>query len=781
MKGFIIYQDYTDIDNQLYIQLFGKLENGQSFVTLNALDPYFFIKTSKLEKAKKLLSKFKVEKTNLKTFQGDEVTKISSHNLSEINKLGSAIRSLDIDTYESDIKPYYRFIIDHDILGSIDIEGEYTSSERIDRVYKNPIIKPSNYQPELKIISIDLESSEDGKLFCIGLLGHNYKKNFLISDQKLENTIPCKDESDCLEKFKAELLKLDPDIITGWNIADFDFKYLQELFRKHKIPFDIGRTNTNVRLKIQDNNFFRPSTVDIPGRQVLDGLSLIKDPFIQEAPSIKHADFDSYTLEDVSQAFLGEGKHLKGKGRHQEIENLYKSKKDQQKLVDYNLQDCKLAYDLLTKTKMLDLAIERSQLTGMPFDKLTASIVAFDSLYIREARKRGLVSPSTEYGKKESKILGGYVKEPKAGIYQNVLVLDFKSLYPSIITTFNIDPASFLKKPGKNEETIESPNGAFFKNTQGILPEIIKKLHASREKAKKEKRELSSYALKIIMNSFYGCLASQNSRYFDFDLASSITNFAQFIIKLTAKEIEKLGYEVIYSDTDSVFVSTGLNKAKSLVLGKEIEEKINHFYKKYVKDNYNRESLLELQFEKLYLSIMFPNIRMKDEDNEGKAAKKRYAGLKIKDGKEELEVVGLEAIRGDWTEAAKEFQKELLMKVFHQEEIDKFIKAYIKKILDGKIDSQLVYKKSIRKNLSEYTKTTPPHVKAARKLDSLDSNIIRYYITTDGPEPIQKLIHKLDYEHYIKKQIEPIANQILNLFGKNLEDLMKSNKQTKLF
>ncbi|MDO8563545.1 MAG: 3'-5' exonuclease [Nanoarchaeota archaeon] len=405
MKGFIVYQDYTEIDNQMYIQLFGRLENGQSFVTLNKQDPYFFIKTDKLSKAKKLLSKFKVDNTNLKTFQGEPVTKISSSILVEINKLGSAIRGLDIDTYESDIKPYYRFIIDYDLLGSIEIEGEYEPSERVDRVYKNPEIKPSNFNPTLKVISIDLESDEKGNLFCIGLLGENYKKNFLISDQKLNHTTNCKDEEECLEKFKAELLKLDPDIITGWNIADFDFKYLQELFRKHKIPFDIGRTNANIRVKSSDN-FFRPSSVDIPGRQVLDGLSLIKDPFIQEAPSIKNADFDTYTLEDVAQAILGEGKHLKGKGRHAEIEQLYKSKKDQQKLVDYNLQDCKLAYDILMKTKMLDLAIERSQLTGMPFDKLTASIVAFDSLYIREARKRGLVSPSTEYGKKESKILG---------------------------------------------------------------------------------------------------------------------------------------------------------------------------------------------------------------------------------------------------------------------------------------------------------------------------------------------------------------------------------------
>ena len=231
-------------------------------------------------------------------------------------------------------------------------------------------------------------------------------------------------------------------------------------------------------------------------------------------------------------------------------------------------------------------------------------------------------------------------------------------------------------------------------------------------------------------------------------------------------------------DTDSVFVVTGKPKNMEL-MGKEIESYINDFYKKYIEKNYKRKSYLELEYEKLYLSLMIPQIRGKNPEE--KAAKKRYAGLLKKDGKESLEITGLEAIRGDWTEAAQEFQKELLLKVFHKEEITKFIKSYIKKINSGELDKKLIYRKSIRKDLKEYTKTTPPHVKAARKLKSLDSNLIEYYLTTDGPEPIQLLKHKLDYEHYIEKQIKPIAIQVLTLFNKNFDDLIAGNKQTKLF
>ncbi|MBI5803735.1 DNA polymerase II [Candidatus Pacearchaeota archaeon] len=773
MKAFIVYSTYITQDSETYVQLFGRLENGQSFVTLNKFEPFFFIRE---KDGKKLnLKNVKVEETNLKNFNGEKVKKVLFKNRPELNDAYKRFHK-KIPIYEADISPHYKFAIEKGVLSSIEIKGDYQTSEKIDRVYNEPEIFPADFKPKLKIVSIDIESDKrTGKLFCIGIYSEDYKKNFIITKNELKNAVSCDSEEECLEKFRTEILKLDPDIITGWNVIDFDFDYLKRKFQENKIEFNIGRTNSEARLKIQ-SNFFKNSSIDIPGRQVLDGLNLIKDPFIKEAPSIKNLKFESLSLEDVSNEILNKGKTIKGTERHDEIEKLYNSKNSEahQKLVEYNLMDCELAYKILEKTKIIELAVERSQLTGVTLDRLTGSIVAFDSLYIRESRKKELVSPTTNFKQKERRIEGGYVQSLNPGIYKNVLVLDFKSLYPSIIRTFNIDPASFLEKKEKN--SIESPNGAHFKIEQGVLPDIIEKLHNAREKAKKENRELSNHAIKVIMNSFFGVLASPSCRYFNLDMANAITHFGQFIIKLTAKEVEKKGYKIIYSDTDSIFVETGLEKQRAGKLGSEIESYVNSFYKDYVKNNYKRDSFLELEFEKLYLSLMIPKIRGKET-----AAKKRYAGLIEKNGKEKLEIVGLEAIRGDWTEAAQEFQIELLNKLFHNEPIEKFIRDYISKMKEGKLDDKLVYRKSLRKQLSSYTKTTPPHVKAARKLDKLESKVISYYLTTEGPEPIQKLKHKIDYKHYIEKQIQPIANQILPFFNKKFEDVAENSKQAKLF
>lgn len=776
MRGFIVYPDYEVIEDSTIVKLYGKLENGESFVTLNKVKPYFFIKQSDEKKVENYLSAYQIDKTNLTNFKGEKVIKISANTQTELNKLSQEIHK-KVEVYESDIKPHYRFLMDNNLLGTINIQGESTSSERIDRIYNEPQISSSpQFSPKLKIASIDLESDKtQKKLYCIGIYSENIKKVFMVTNQELKNVVSCKNEEECLQKFKEEIIKIDPDIITGWNVISFDLAYLKSLFEKYEIPFDMGRSNENIRLRIE-SGFFKASSADIPGRQVIDGLTFIKDRSIQQAPSIRNANFESYSLEDVSQEILNKGKAIKGKTRHKEIEELYRknTNNSHQSLADYNLLDCELVYKILEKTKMIDLATERSQLTGMPLDRLSASIASFDSLYIREAHLRNLVCPTTSFSQKEERIKGGYVHSEKSGIYSNIIIMDFKSLYPSIIKTFNIDPASYLEK--KENGAIESPNKAYFKNTNGILPDIIAKLHLAREKAKQEKRELASYAIKVIMNSFFGVLASPNCRFFSLEMANAITHFGQFIIKLTAEEIEKKGYNVIYTDTDSVFIESNTPKEKAEALGKELELYINNFYKSYIKKNYSRISYLELEFQKLYLSLMLPKLRNKEA-----SAKKRYAGLIEKDGKEEVEITGLEAIRGDWTQAAQDFQRAILLKVFKKESIEQFIKDYIKKIKEGKMDSKLIYRKSIRKSLEEYTKTTPPHVKAARQLDKIESNVIEYYITTAGPEPIQKLKHKLDYEHYIEKQIKPIANQILSLLNKDFEEMTQSSKQSTLF
>ena len=774
MKAYVVNISSMNNEDKTSIQLFGRLENGKSFAAVIPFTPYFYIREQDLSKVKNVLENAEVDKTKFVNKQHECVLKISHPNKTELTKLIKEVHQKEINTYEADLSPAMRYIIDNDLYSTIEITGETEPAELVDVVFKNPSINPAEANIPIKVLSIDIETSKvGGDLFCIGLYSHNYEKTFIKSNEPVKNAISCKTESEVLSKFRDEVIKFDPDIITGWHVIDFDLNYLKKKFEEHNIPFNIGRTNENVRIKIE-NNFFRNSTINIPGRQVLDGLNLIKDPFIQEAPSIKSKEFESYSLENVSQEMLGEGKIIKGKDRHDEIEKLYN--KDKNKLVEYNIQDCKLAYKLLIQTKILDLAIERSSLTGLPLNRLTGSIVAFDSLYIREARKRGIVSPTLHYKQKEERIKGGYVMEPKPGIYHNVLVLDFKSLYPSIIKTFNIDPISMLEN--KEKGAIETPNKVYFKNEEGILPQIIEKLHNEREKAKKESRELSSYAIKVIMNSLFGVLASPNCRYFSLDLANAITHSGQEIIQLTAKKIEERNLKVIYMDTDSTFIKTEKEKKEAKQLGEELQKYINNFYENYIKEKYNRKSYLELEFKKYYSAFMLPKIRNAKIEA---GSKKRYAGLAENNGKESLEITGLEAIRGDWTEAAKDFQIELLTKVFHKEDPIQFIKDYIKKIRDGKINSKLIYRKSIRKDLKEYTKITPPHVKAARLLDHMESNLVEYYITENGPEPIQKLKHKIDYEHYIEKQITPIADTILSFFNTSVDKITKGSKQKTLF
>lgn len=774
MKAHIVNISSSNIEGKTTIQIFGRLENKKSFATVIPFTPYFYIKESDLHKVKNISKNAIIEKTTFVNKSQEKVSKISHTDKTELTKLIKEIHQKDLDTYEADLSPTMRYIIDNDLYNIIDITGETSPCELVDTIFSNPQIKPSSGEIPLKLISLDIETNKNTEeLFCIGLYSENYEKNFIKSNSKVEGAVSCIDERDLLTKFREEIILFDPDILTGWNVIDFDLNYLRKKFQEHNIPFNFGRTNENIKLKIE-NNFFRSSTANIPGRQILDGLNLIKDPFIKEAPLIKNKEFESYSLENVSRQLLGEGKIISGKDRHEELEKLYESNKE--KLVEYNLQDCKLAYKLLIQTKILDLAIERSSLTGLPLNRISGSIIAFDSLYLREARKRGIVSPTLRYKEKEERIKGGFVMEPKPGIYHDVLVLDFKSLYPSIIKTFNIDPISMLDK--KEKGAIETPNKVYFRNTQGILPQIIDSLHKERERAKKEGRELSSYAIKIIMNSFFGILASPNCRYFSLDLANAITHSGQEIIKLTAKKIEEKGNKIIASDTDSIFINTNVEKEAAKKLGIELQNYINNFYEEYIKEKYNRKSYLELEFKKYYSAFMLPKIRNAKIET---GSKKRYAGLIENNGKESLEIVGLEAIRGDWTEAAKDFQIELLTKVFHREDPIQFIKNYIKMIKDGKMDSKLVYRKSIRKDLDKYTKITPPHVKAARQLDSMESNLVEYYITENGPEPIQKLKSKIDYEYYIKKQITPIADTILSFFNTSVDEITKNFKQKTIF
>ncbi|MBI5392841.1 DNA polymerase II [Candidatus Woesearchaeota archaeon] len=767
MRGFVVYPTYRIIENKAYVYLFGKLENGESFLTINYFQPYFYIRKSDQKKAEDIQKseKFTIKETDFFNFKKEHALKIIVDLPNQVPPLRKLFEDSNIITYEADIRFTSRFMIDHNIKGSLTIKGEHKKGNFVDRIYENPELSAADiYEAELKVASLDIETNGNAtEIYCISLSTDNHTEAYITSEKEVESehAKTFKDEKAMLEHFKERIQTIDPDIITGWNVIDFDLHVLKERMKHHKIPFVIGRADWECKIRIE-SDFMRESSADIAGRQVLDGIALLKNNFVK---------LNDYKLDTASQEILGKKKSLEFNDKRAEIEALYKNNK--KALVKYNILDTKLAQQILQKKNLINITIQRSMLTGMQLERVSSSIASLDSLYLRETKKRKIVCPTAHIDDSTERIKGGYVRDSSPGIYDYVLVLDFKSLYPSIIRTFNIDPITFDK-----DGEIEAPNGARFRNEPAILPELIQHLWQMRDAAKKKKDDVASYAIKITMNSFFGVLANPTCRFYSLDVANAITSSGRQIVQETAEMIEKKGFPVIYGDTDSTFVLSGKKSEKETeLLGEQLQKEINNYYTKLIKEKYNRASCLELEFDKVYKKFILPKIRGQET-----GAKKRYAGMVIENGKEEVNIVGLEFVRRDWTELAKVFQLELLNRIFNDREVQEYIKQFTEEVLSGKHDDLLVYRKAIRKEVAEYTKTTPPHVKAARLLgNELDSNVIEYVITTEGPEPIQKKSHKIDYEHYIDKQMKPIADSILCFFNTSFDELTSSKKQKTLF
>ncbi|MEM7254021.1 MAG: DNA polymerase domain-containing protein, partial [Pseudomonadota bacterium] len=362
---------------------------------------------------------------------------------------------------------------------------------------------------------------------------------------------------------------------------------------------------------------------------------------------------------------------------------------------------------------------------------------------------------------------GGYVLDSSPGIYRNVLLLDFKSLYPSIIRSFLIDPCG-MWAPG--DDPVSGFGGATFARDGALLPSIVSDLGARRDQAKREQNQPLSQAIKIIMNSFYGVLGASGCRFVDPKLTSSITRRGHEVIQRSQTFIEDSGYRVIYGDTDSLFVllPDDLDEPAAIEKGNTLAEALNQWWKQTLALEYRVESHLELEFEHLFLRFLMPTVRGTDV-----GTKKRYAGMVRKNDGFELIFKGLEVVRTDWTEIARTFQRELYRRVFENLPYEDYVQEIDQRLLNGEFDEQLVYRKRLRRPIAEYAGTGPPHVQAARKLDQ-PTRWVRYVITATGPEPVEHGPHRPDYEHYRQRQLAPVADAILHFLGTSYDSLTSS-------
>tara|TARA_B100000378_G_scaffold268947_1_gene256561 strand:- start:219 stop:1805 length:1587 start_codon:yes stop_codon:yes gene_type:complete len=528
----------------------------------------------------------------------------------------------------------------------------------------------------------------------------------------------------------------------------------------------MGRGGGALRLRLAEGRFGNDQAT-IPGRVVLDGIDLLRGAYIR---------MDDYSLDAVARSVLGEGKLVKGDVGNRAEEILDRYHHDLAGFAAYARADARLAYQILEKLGLINLSVARSKLTGMSLDRVAASIASFDFVYLAALSEKHVRAPAVHSpnARRSSAQGGGHVLEPVTGMHENVWVLDYKSLYPSLMRTFNIDPLTYVAPGAENNDDICTPSGVAFHRGEAILPNILDDLFRAREQAKTDKDEVASQAIKILMNSFYGVLGTPGCRFHNPDIANSITGLGRHFLLWSKAWFEKAGFDVVYGDTDSVFVRSGIDdsrEAKDEVYN--LTASINADLARYVKDTWRVESRLELEFEKLYRRLFLPLIR-----HGSAGARKRYAG--VVEGEDGVEFVGMEVVRRDWTELAKNVQRELYLRLFDDGPVLGFLRGYVRDLRLGKLDNLLVYRKGLRKALHEYTAITPPHVVAARKAKTL-SRVVSYVVTTAGPEPLDNVQHELDREHYVQRQVRPVAEPVLGVMGLDFDRAIGDDRQLGLF
>lgn len=753
MEGFILSGQSYESGGHLVLNLYGQSDLGSFLVTINHFRNYFFAES-------KLPSTFK-------HLDGTGVVKIECKTQSELKIKANQFFEQGVRTFEADVRPLERFLMDHELYAQVKISGPSVMKNGL-ITFVDPKIEKGHHYPQCKIMSFDIETGKDGRLYSLAYSyqskGFKEDRVFMLGDGSSTDEVHfCVTEKQILQAFQVATIRLDPDIITGWNVVGFDFHFLEKKARQLHFPLHLGRGAK--ALDMYQNARGEWST-NIEGRVIIDGPWALKSNFFS---------FPSYKLNSVAKSVLGVGKDIDEDdvyNKWDEIERRFRE--DKMALARYNLLDAQLVLGIFKETRLMDLLLNRSLISGLLIERVGGSTAAFDHFYLPQLHQHGYVAGSVADVEWMKQAQGGFVFDPEVGVHENVLVMDFKSLYPTLIETFCIDPLSHALR---SENPLTTPTGLKFSRDFHILPAKISELLKIRAEAKSQKNIQLSQAVKILMNSFYGVMGSSGCRFYQESLPDAITGSGQWFLKTVKAFLEDLGLKVLYGDTDSIFVQLKFSPGEGdnyhfyKKQGEDLVIQVNQFLFEKLKKDFDVVSKMEIQYDKFFKKLILTSTR-----SEGHGAKKRYAGLMIKEssGKclEEMVLTGMEYVRSDWSELARNFQFELIRRVFYGEDLSVFIEQTIKDLLDKKLDQSLVLSKRLTKPLQEYVKNIPPHARAAKllfeKKGILKKNSL-YVITLRGAIPTELPHEDIDYDYYIERQLAPVADSILSLFGKSFE------------
>ncbi len=715
--------------------------------------------------------------------------------------IAKEIESWGITCYERDVLFIHRYLRDLQLLPMMETkaQGEYIILEQM-RLPVFEAVKIEQSQPKSshnwKILSLDIETyalkkeidSTNNPILMVGFYGIDSSgKVFekVITWKKFTTDKPyiefVQNEKELLEKIKEIILNYDPDILTGYFSDGFDLPYIKTRARVLKVSLDIGSDYSELFAPIQDG---RDSESKIAGTLHIDILKFIKYIFG------KNLKTQSYSLDAVSQEILGHKK---------EVVNLdtLSSTWDQtpqllEQFCSYNLHDARLTYQLCAK--LLYDMIEFTKIVGLPlYDVIRMRFSRLVESYImKRAMEFNVLAPNKPLAKEiehrqEESIEGGFVYEPIPGIYKDLVVFDFRSLYPTIIVSHNIGPESFCCACCKDLPHVPDKEEYWFcQKEKKFLPTVLSDLINRRAIIKKEVKEAQakgenatmlearSYALKILANSFYGYLGFFGARWYCLECAASTTAYARNYIKQTFAQAQKIGFKMVYGDTDSCFFE----------LGEKTEVDAIHFMRQI---NEHLPGDMELELQGYYPRGIFVAIKGGSE----KGAKKKYA-LISKD--KQLKIVGFETVRRNWSEFAKKVQEEVLHLILEDktQEAVSYIKAIAKKLKEGSIPlKDLIIKTQITRDLASYS-SIGPHVHIARSLEMqgeriLPGTLVEYIIVKGSglvreraKSPSNVKEKEYDASYYLHHQLVPAIDSIFAVLGYKEDELVSDSSQVGL-
>ncbi|MFH1425054.1 MAG: DNA-directed DNA polymerase [archaeon] len=785
------------------VRMFGRTDKGKSIVVLDkSFEPYFYVLVKddlkKVEKSIKELGggEFEIVKVEQEELfyrtEKVKVLKVFTRNPPQVVPAREAVRILPgvRNVYEADILFGRRYIINKGLepMGMIKVEGKEVKSD-LDvglavEISKEPRMVDKEL-PKLNIMSFDIETyskggmpqAESDPIMMISLGSEKFKKVLTYKEfgEGLKDVEVLKDEIAMIQRFEEIVRERDVDILTAYNSDNFDMPYLRDRAKAYGHELRLGRDKRAVQFKSRGMYH----AAGMKGRVHADLYHYVTIILRGALGQV-----NKRTLKSIAEKFLPEGIE-KGEVDWKNIDAYWKTGEKFKEMVAYSLNDAVITHKL--SELFLPREYEIARMVKVPlFDCIRTTYGQLVEAYLMwNAFERDELIPNRpEDAEREQRAQfeafeGAYVKEPEVGMHENIALFDFRSLYPTIIISHNIDQSTIDCRccEGKVEKNEETENW-FCKKREGLMPAVLKHILEERIKAKKEmkKHEKGSvayerldnaqYALKILANSAYGYLAYRGSRWYTRDGASSVTSWGRMYIKKIIGVAEDFGLRVIYGDTDSLFVVAEKGKVKDV--SKEFLQKVNK----------ELPGVMELEFEGTYKRGIF-------------VSKKRYALINEKG---ETSVKGLEFVRKDWSPMSKDTQKRVLESVLEDgksERAFEIVREVIKRLKDGDFKKEeLAIYTDLTRPLDKYT-ATAPHISVAKLLKKRGEDIhtgstIGYIIVKGGgmiserARPVDEVKEEqVDTTYYIEHEIVPAVSRVMGALGYEEGELM-GKKQFKL-